>query len=72
MNDIGQQHFYQLIEKFSTNVKLVYSKQAVLNDGTPATEIFFESVVDEYVPVKTLILSTYWNDKLIFAASACK
>lgn len=67
LNDIGQQHFYPLIEKFSASVKLVYSKLTVLNDGTPAVEILFESVVDEYVPVKTLILSAYRDDKLIYA-----
>ncbi|MDX1285990.1 MAG: hypothetical protein R3182_13305, partial [Draconibacterium sp.] len=67
LNDIGQQYFYSKIEKYSTNVKLVYSKQTVLNDGTPGVEILFDNVVNEYWLLKTLILSTYRSDKLIFA-----
>ena len=69
LNDIGQQYFYPLIENFSTNVKLVYSNQTMLSDGTPAVEILFDSVVDEYVPVKTLILSTYWDERLIYVVT---
>jgi len=69
LNNIGQRHLYNLIEKFSTSVKLVYSKQTMLNDGTPAVEILFDRVANEYWPLKTLILSTYWDDKLIYAAT---
>lgn len=69
LNDIGQRHLYDLIEKYSTSVKLVYSKQTLLNDGTPAVETLFDRVLNEYWPLKTLILSTYWNDKLIYAAT---
>ena len=68
LEDIGQEYFYSKIEKYSTSVKLVSSKQTLLNDGTPSVEILFDSVVDEYWPIKTLILSTYHGDKLIFAA----
>ena len=69
LHDIGQQHLYNLIEKYSTGVKLVYNKESSLNDETPAVEILFESVVDDYFLIKTLILATYWDDKLIYAAS---
>jgi hypothetical protein len=68
LEDIGQEYFYSKIEKYSTSVKLVYSKQTLLNDGTPGVEILFDNVVNEYWPLKTLILSTYRGDKLIYAA----
>jgi len=68
LEDIGQEYFYSKIEKYSTSVKLVSSKQTLLNDGTPSVEILFDSVANEYWPIKTLILSTYRGDKLIFAA----
>ena len=69
LEDIGQEYFYNTIEKYSTSVKLVSNKQTLLNDGTPAIEILFDRVVNEYWQVKTLILSTYWDDKLIYAAT---
>jgi len=69
LNDIGREYFQHLIERFSSSVKFVYSKQTLLNDGTVAVEILFDSVVDENIPIKTLILSTYWDDKLIYAVT---
>jgi hypothetical protein len=68
LEDIGQEYFYSKTEKYSTSVKLVSSKQTSLNDGMPAVEILFDRVVNDYWPLKTLILSTYRGDKLIFAA----
>ena len=67
--DIGQRYFYNYFGKHNTNVKLVSSTQTVLNDGTPANEILFDIVVNEHWLLKTMILSTYRDDKLIFAAS---
>ena len=68
LENIGQEYFYSKIEKYSTSVKLVSSKQTLLNDGTPSVEILFDNVVDEHWPLKTLTLSTYRGDKLILAA----
>jgi hypothetical protein len=69
LNDIGQQYLHNLIEKYSTSVKLVYNKKSLLNDGTPAAEVLFESVVNDYFIIKTLILATYWDDELIYVAT---
>ncbi len=69
LDDIGKQYFYQLIEKFSTDVKLVHSNQTMLKDGTPAVEILFDSVVDGRFTIKTLILSTYRDSSLIYSAT---
>jgi hypothetical protein len=49
-------------------MKLVSSAQNVLRDGTPATEVLFDRVVKDHWPLKTMIVSTYHGDKLIFAA----
>ena len=68
LKDIGPQYFYSKIKEFSTDVKLVSSKQTVLNDGTPSIEILFDIVVDDIWSLKVLILSTYRRDKLIFAS----
>jgi hypothetical protein len=69
LEDIGQKYFYSKIEKYGTNVKLVSSKQTLLDDGSPGVEILFNYVVNEYWPLKTLTLSTYRGDKLIFGAT---
>ena len=69
LQDIGQRYFYSLIEKYSTTVKLVSSTETLLSDGTPANETLFERVVNEQLPLKTMILSTYRDDKLIFIAT---
>jgi hypothetical protein len=68
LEDIGKEYFYSKIEKYSTRVNLISSKQTLLNDGTPAVEILFDRVLENYWPLKTFILSTYHDDKLIFAA----
>jgi hypothetical protein len=69
LEDIGQNYLFGLIEKYSTSAALVYSTQTVLSDGTPANEALFERVIGEHWPYKTLILSTYHDGKLIFAAT---
>jgi hypothetical protein len=70
MNDQGLffDYFYNKIKKHSTRVDLVYSKRTLLKDGTPAVEILFDRVLENYMPLKTLILSTYRDEKLIFSA----
>jgi len=69
LNDIGKRYLSSLIERYSTKAKLVYSKQTVLSDGSSANETLFDRVINEHWPYKTLILSTYRNDKLIFVAT---
>ena len=69
LEDIGQEYFYSIVEKYSTSVKLVSSKKTLLNDGTPAIEILFDRVINEYWPFKNLILATFRDDKLIFIAT---
>ena len=69
LQDIGQRYLFRLIEKYSTKAELVYSKQTVLSDGTLANETLFERVIQEHWPFKTMILSTYRDDKLIFIAT---
>ena len=68
LQDIGQRYFSNLIEKYSTKFKLMSSTQTVLSDKTPANEVLFDRVVNDHWPLKTMILSTYRGDKLIFAA----
>ena len=67
LKDIGREYFFSKIQEYSTKVKMVSSKPTVLNDGSPSIEILFDNMVDEIWPLKTLILSTYRSDKLIFA-----
>ena len=69
LQDIGRRFFSKLVKKYSTNAKLVSSKQAMLSDGTPANEVLFDRVVEDHWPLKTLILAIFWEDKLIFIAT---
>ena len=67
LQDIGHKYFYNLLKKYSTTVKLLSSKQTVLGDGTMSNEVLFDRV-NQHWPLKTIILSAYRGDKLIFAA----
>ena len=69
LKDVGWNCLFRLIEKYSTKAALVYSKQTVLSDGTPANETLFERVLNEHWPFKTLILATYRDNMLIFVAT---
>ena len=69
LEEIGQQYLLKLVEKYSTKAKLVYSTQAALKDGSPAIETLFDRVIYEHWPFKTLVLSTYRDDKLIYVAT---
>jgi len=68
LRDIGERHFADEIKKFGNNVRLVSSTQTMLSDGTSANEVQFAWVSKDHWPVKTMILSTYHDDKLFFAA----
>jgi len=68
LQDIGERHYINELEKSGYNVRLVSSMQTALSDGTPANEVQFDWVSNDHWPVKTMIVSTYRGDKLIFAA----
>ncbi len=68
LQDIGERHYTNKLKKFGSSVKLVSSTQTTLSDGTPANEVQFDWVVNDHWPLKTMIVSTYRGDKLIFAA----
>jgi hypothetical protein len=68
LQDIGLRYFTPLIKKYSTNMKLVASRQTMLSDGTPANEVLFDRVLNDHWPFQTMIVSTYRGDKLIYAA----
>jgi hypothetical protein len=68
--DIGQRHFANMVKKYSTNMRLVSSAPTMLKDGTPANEVLFDRVIKNHWPLKTMIVSTYHGDKLIFAAAS--
>ena len=69
LQDIWQRHFANEMKKISISVRLVSNSQTVLSDGTPANELQFDWVSKDHWPVKTLMVSTYRGEKLIFAAA---
>jgi hypothetical protein len=69
LQEIGQRYLLEFIEKYSTKTDIVYSRQTVLGDGTPANETLFERVIQDHWSFKTLVLSTYFEGKLIYAAT---
>ena len=68
LKDIGEQKFTGEISKLGTDVRLVSNSQTSLRDGTPANEVRYDWVTKDNWPVKTLIVSTYRKEKLIFSA----
>jgi hypothetical protein len=68
LKDIGEQKFTGEISKLGTDVRLASNLQTSLRDGTPANELRYDWVTKDNWPVKTLIVSTYRKEKLIFSA----
>ena len=68
LQDIGERHYTNKLEKFGSSVRLVSTTQIALSDGAPANEVQFDWVSNDHWPVKTMIVSTYRGEKLIFAA----
>ena len=68
LQDIGERLYTSEFKKIGSSVKLVSSTQTTLRDGTPANEVQFDWVLNDYWPVKTMIVSAYRGGKLIFAA----
>jgi hypothetical protein len=67
LQNIGQRYFAKRIKKHSTYMKMVSSAPNVLSDGTIVNEVLFDRVVNNHWPLKTMVVSTYRGDKLIFA-----
>ena len=68
LQQIGERYFIEELEKIGADVELVFSRQIEIGDSSPAHEAQFDWVADSHYPLKTLIVSTYREDKLIFAA----
>ena len=68
LTDIGEKFYLPELRKLVAKVKMISNTQTKLNDGTPASEVQFDLVTKDNWPLKTLILSTYRDDKLIYAA----
>jgi hypothetical protein len=64
---LGKRYFTDEIKKHGTEVRLVYSKATEIGGATPANEVYFEWISKKNWPLKTLIVSTYHGDKMIFA-----
>lgn len=68
LKDIGEKFYLPEIKKVDTEAKISTNIQSKLHDGTPANEAQFDWVTSENRPIKTLILSTHREDKLIYTA----
>ena len=68
LQDVGEKFYTPELKKSGTSVKIISNTQTKLNDGTPANEVQFDWVTTNNIPVKTLFLATYRDDKLIYAA----
>lgn len=69
LDDLWEMHLQGEIEAFATGVKRIFTKQTKLREGIPATEIRFDWVAEGQWPLKTLILATYYQDKLVLTAA---
>ena len=68
LDDIWEKHLSKEVQEFASNVKLIYSKQAELQDGTSAREIRFDWFSNGHWLLKTIILATYNQDHLVMTA----
>jgi hypothetical protein len=66
LKDIGEKFYLPEFKKVDTDAKINTNIQSKLHDGTPANEAQFDWVTSNNWPIKTLILSTYRNEKLIY------
>ena len=68
LRDIGEKHYLPELKKNVATVRIISNIQTKLKDGTPANEVQFDLMTTDNWPVKILVLSTYHNDNLIYAA----
>jgi NRPS condensation-like uncharacterized protein len=68
LKDIGENFYLPEFKKVDKEAKITTNIQSKLHDGTPANEAQFDWVTSENLPIKTLILSTHRDDKLIYTA----
>ena len=68
LKDIGVKFYLPELKKSGTHVIITSNNQSKLRDGTIANEVQFDWVTKDNWPVKTFILSTFRDDKLIYAA----
>jgi hypothetical protein len=68
LQDIGEKFYTPELKKSGNSIKIISNTQTKLNDGIPANEVQFDWVTTDNFPVKTLLLSTYRDNKLIYAA----
>jgi hypothetical protein len=68
LKDIGKKFYLPEFKKVDTDAKISTNIQSKLHDGTPANETQFDWVTSNNWPIKTLILSAYRDDKLIYTA----
>jgi len=69
LRDIGEKFYLPEMKKKVAKVKIISNIQTKLKDGTPANEVQFELMTIDNRLVKILVLSTYHNDNLIYAAT---
>ena len=68
LKDIGEKFYLPEMKKKVAKVKIISNIQTKLKDGTPANEVQFDLMTIDNWHVKILVLSTYHDDKLIYAA----
>ena len=68
LKDIGEKLYLPELKKIDAEAEITTNIQSKLHDGTPANEVQFDWVSTDIWPMKTLVLSTYRDDWLIYAA----
>lgn len=66
LSKIATDFYFNELNKHKNQPKLIYTADTILGNGRLANEALFDCVADNNWPIKLSILSTYWNDKLIF------
>ena len=66
LKDVGKDLYLAEFQKLDTGAKISANMPSKLHDGTPANETQIDWVTKNGWSVKTLFLSTFRNDRLIY------
>ena len=69
LSEFGKKIYIPELNKSGTNIRIESNIQTRLSDGTPANELYLDWLHKSNWPVKTMVLSTYHENRLYFAAA---
>jgi hypothetical protein len=69
LSEFGKKIYTPELNKSGTNIKIESNIETRLTDGTPANEVCFDWLHKSNWPVKTMVLSTFYDNKLYYVTA---